>query len=197
MDEYKKDIKNKLEENAKHREELDKEVAAMDALIEVSEVETPSVMVEDFINNQLKDMENRFKNMGLTMKQYLLMTGENETSLREKLRERAIKNVKSELLTDALIKAENIEVSDEEVEAEMEKIAKEYKNTNLKVFKEEMKRTGGDKYILNKLKSKKAFKQLVSYTEFSKEPTGPPTRGPPHSQVRRPLPATPAVTPCR
>ena len=169
MDEYKKDIKNKLEENAKHREELDKEVAAMDALIEVSEVETPSVMVEDFINNQLKDMENRFKNMGLTMKQYLLMTGENETSLREKLREGAIKNVKSELLTDALIKAENIEVSDEEVEAEMEKIAKEYKNTNLKVFKEEMKRTGGDKYILNKLKSKKAFKQLVSYTEFSKE----------------------------
>ena len=142
----------------------------MDALIEVSEVETPSVMVEDFINNQLKDMENRFKNMGLTMKQYLLMTGENETSLREKLREGAIKNVKSELLTDALIKAENIEVSDEEVEAEMEKIAKEYKNTNLKVFKEEMKRTGGDKYILNKLKSKKAFKQLVSYTEFSKEP---------------------------
>ena len=70
------------------------------ALIEVSEVETPSVMVEDFINNQLKDMENRFKNMGLTMKQYLLMTGENETSLREKLREGAIKNVKSELLTD-------------------------------------------------------------------------------------------------
>lgn len=170
VDEYKKDIKNKLEENAKHREELDKEAAAMDALIEVSEVETPSVMVEDFINNQLKDMENRFKNMGLTMKQYLLMTGENETSLREKLREGAIKNVKSELLTDALIKAENIEVSDEEVEAEMEKIAKEYKNTNLKVFKEEMKRTGGDKYILNKLKSKKAFKQLVSYTEFSKEP---------------------------
>ena len=74
VDEYKKDIKNKLEENAKHREELDKEAAAMDALIEVSEVETPSVMVEDFINNQLKDMENRFKNMGLTMKQYLLMT---------------------------------------------------------------------------------------------------------------------------
>ena len=69
VDEYKKDIKNKLEENAKHREELDKEAAAMDALIEVSEVETPSVMVEDFINNQLKDMENRFKNMGLTMKQ--------------------------------------------------------------------------------------------------------------------------------
>ena len=90
VDEYKKDIKNKLEENAKHREELDKEVAAMDALIEVSEVETPSVMVEDFINNQLKDMENRFKNMGLTMKQYLLMTGENETSLREKLREGVI-----------------------------------------------------------------------------------------------------------
>ena len=78
MDEYKKDIKNKLEENAKHREELDKEAAAMDALIEVSEVETPSVMVEDFINNQLKDMENRFKNMGLTMKQYLLMTGAPE-----------------------------------------------------------------------------------------------------------------------
>lgn len=118
----KEDIRTQKQNEAdnKFEEEL------IDTLIANCEVELPDVMVENELDKMLNDMQQRLSSQGATLELYLQIMGKTAEEMRADLTEQAIKNVKYSLILTEIVKAENIEVSDEEVDAEMNEIATMY-----------------------------------------------------------------------
>ena len=145
LDELKKSIKEKLTKNNEQRAKYETEDAAIKAVCEESELDVPSGMIELEIDNMLKDFEQRLAYQGLNLEQYLKMLGKTEEEIRKEYEPQAIEAIKSRLVLEAVIKAEKIEASEEEVKAKMEEMAKSYgkdveelsKNENLKNYLEE------------------------------------------------------------
>ena len=118
----KEDIRTQKQNEAdnKFEEEL------IDTLIANCEVELPDVMVENELDKMLNDMQQRLSAQGATLELYLQIMGKTAEEMRADLTEQAIKNVKYSLILTEIVKAENIEVTDEEVDAEMNEIATMY-----------------------------------------------------------------------
>ncbi len=75
----------------------------------------------------LDDFARRIQSQGISMEQYVQFTGQSEAQLREQMKPEAVKRIQNSLVLEAIAKAENIEVSDEKVEAELTKMAEQYK----------------------------------------------------------------------
>ncbi|MBR2861718.1 MAG: trigger factor [Clostridia bacterium] len=126
LDEYKADIKAKLEERKKNQANTEMENKMVEAIAENAEVEIPDCMVEQQIDSQLRDMEMRMSYQGLKLDDYLKYTGMTMSQMRDMYREGAKKTVKIRLTLSAIIKAENIDATEEEIKAEIEKYAANY-----------------------------------------------------------------------
>ncbi|ALC81874.1 MULTISPECIES: trigger factor [Bacillus] len=119
-------IRKQLEEtkaneaDAKLREELVLKAS------ENAEVEVPEVMVETELDRMLKEFEQRLQMQGMNMELYTQFSGQDENALKEQMSEDANKRVKSNLTLEAIAAAENLQVSDEDVEAELAKMAEAY-----------------------------------------------------------------------
>ena len=145
LEELKKSIKEKLTKNKEQREKYETEEAVLKAVCEDSKLDIPSGMIELEIDNMLKDFEQRLSYQGLNLEQYLKMIGKTEEEMRKEYEPQAIEAIKSRLVLEAIIKAEKIEASEEEVNAKIEEMAKNYgkkveelsKNENLKNYLEE------------------------------------------------------------
>ena len=163
LDELKKSIKEKLTKNNEQRAKYETEDAAIKAVCEESELDVPSGMIELEIDNMLKDFEQRLAYQGLNLEQYLKMLGKTEEEIRKEYEPQAIEAIKSRLVLEAVIKAEKIEASEEEVKAKMEEMAKSYgkdveelsKNENLK------------NYLEDGIKSEKALEFIVNNAKFT------------------------------
>jgi trigger factor len=83
-------------------------------------------MVETEIENMLNDFENRLRMQGMNLDMYFQFTGQSKESLQEQMKDDASKRVLNQLVLDTIAKAEGFEASDEEVEAELEKLAQAY-----------------------------------------------------------------------
>ena len=126
LDELKADIKGKIEETKKASLEREFEDALITAVIENSKMEIPEIMVEKEIDNMVKDLENRLKYQGLSLDQYMQLTGSTEEKMRAYMKENAEKKVKADLVLEAIAKAEKIEATEEEVKEKATEIAKMY-----------------------------------------------------------------------
>ena len=165
LDELKKSIKEKLTKNNEQRAKYETEDAAIKAVCEESELDVPSGMIELEIDNMLKDFEQRLAYQGLNLEQYLKMLGKTEEEIRKEYEPQAIEAIKSRLVLEAVIKAEKIEASEEEVKAKMEEMAKSYgkdveelsKNENLK------------NYLAEGIKSEKALEFIVANAKFAEK----------------------------
>ena len=165
LDELKKSIKEKLTKNNEQRAKYETEDAAIKAVCEESELDVPSGMIELEIDNMLKDFEQRLAYQGLNLEQYLKMLGKTEEEIRKEYEPQAIEAIKSRLVLEAVIKAEKIEASEEEVKAKMEEMAKSYgkdveelsKNENLK------------EYLAEGIKSEKALEFIVANAKFTEK----------------------------
>ena len=165
LDELKKSIKEKLTKNNEQRAKYETEDAAIKAVCEESELDVPSGMIELEIDNMLKDFEQRLAYQGLNLEQYLKMLGKTEEEIRKEYEPQAIEAIKSRLVLEAVIKAEKIEASEEEVKAKMEEMAKSYgkdveelsKNENLK------------NYLEDGIKSEKALEFIVANAKFTEK----------------------------
>lgn len=102
------------------------EDAAIKAVTEVAEVEIPSGMIETELDNMIKDMETRMSYQGITMDQYLGMMGKTMEEFRKENEEQAKISVKTRLTLEAIVKAENIEAAEEDVNAKIEEMATMY-----------------------------------------------------------------------
>ena len=165
LDELKKSIKEKLTKNNEQRAKYETEDAAIKAVCEDSKLDVPSGMIELEIDNMLKDFEQRLAYQGLNLEQYLKMLGKTEEEIRKEYEPQAIEAIKSRLVLEAVIKAEKIEASEEEVKAKMEEMAKSYgkdveelsKNENLK------------NYLEDGIKSEKALEFIVANAKFAEK----------------------------
>ena len=126
LDEYKADIKAKLEENAKKAQQAKIDEQLLDALCENLEVEIPEAMFETELDACLRDYENRLRYQGIDMKTFMQYTGATVDSLKAQLRPQAEKNVKIRLALEAVAKLEGLTADAEKIEAEYKKIADAY-----------------------------------------------------------------------
>lgn len=138
LEELKKDLKAKVEEEAKHRADAEMRNSLVEKISEGTELEVPTAMVETQIDNMLMELNYQLQYQGLQLEQLLQMTGRSIEELRNEKREEATKLVKSSLILEAIAKAENVEVSEEEVDAEVAKMAKMY-NMELEKIKSAMR----------------------------------------------------------
>ena len=157
LEELKNSIKEKLENQNKERERIEKEDAAIEAVSEKAEVDIPSGMIETEVDNMMKDIEQRLMYQGLTLKQYTELTGKKETDIRKDFEEQANKNVKYRLVLEAVVKAENIDVDDKELEDRLKEMAKNYGQKEEELLNNENVK----KYTRDNMKVEKAIEFLV------------------------------------
>ena len=127
VDEYKADVKKKLEEaNEKH---ADSEVEAkiFDKVIENMTAEIPQVMFDNRVNEMIGELEQRLAPQGISLDLYMQYTGQTIDTVKKAYAEQAEKQVKLRLALEKIAKLENIEVTEDELKAELDKLAEAYK----------------------------------------------------------------------
>ena len=157
LDELKASIKEKLEHENEHKAKYEMEDAAIKAAVETVEVEIPSGMVEAELDNMIKDMETRMSYQGIRMEQYLQMMGKTMEEFRKENEEQAKTSAKTRLTLEAIVKAENIEASEEEVNAKVEEMAVMYGKTAEELKANEQFVT----YVKDSLKNEAVVKFLL------------------------------------
>ncbi|MBQ2473451.1 MULTISPECIES: trigger factor [Lachnospira] len=124
--EYKDDLKKKITERKENQAKAVKEDEAIAKLIEDSKMDIPEAMVETQVNRMAQDFAQRLQAQGLSLDQYFQYTGATADSLVDEMKPEALKRIKSRLVLEAVVKAENIEATEEEFQAELEKMASQY-----------------------------------------------------------------------
>ena len=126
LEELKSDVRSNLEKEAEAKAKNEMRNSLVEKVSANTEVEIPEVMVEQQIDNMLMELNYQLQYQGLNLQQLLSMTGRDVAELREERKADAQKLVKSSLVLEAIAKAENIEVSEEELTAELTKMASMY-----------------------------------------------------------------------
>lgn len=129
LEEYKADIKRQLEEEISKQEEQDIRRLLMEQLAEKVTVEVPQVMYDSEMNNMINYMTSTFGRQGITFDQYLQFTNQTMDEFKEKEKVEAEKHVKIRLALAAITKAENITVTDEEIDKHYQELADNNKIT--------------------------------------------------------------------
>ena len=125
--EYKEDVKNKLVEKKTGEEKAKREDAVVRAVVEDSEMELPEAMVETQSRQIVNDFAQRLQMQGMNMDQYLQYTGNTVDKMLEQVKPQAIERIKSRLVLEAVAAKEKIEVTEEDFEKELEKMATQYR----------------------------------------------------------------------
>ncbi len=126
LDEYKADILKNLTERKENEAKAKKEDALVDAIIAASEMDIPDAMIEENKRQMAEDMARRMQSQGLTLDMYLKYTGMTANAFMDQLKPQAIKRIQYRLVLEEVAKAEDIQVTDEELEKEIEDMAKMY-----------------------------------------------------------------------
>lgn len=126
LEELKADIKKKMEEYNEHMVVHEFQEKAIDAAVANTTIDIPQVMVDNEINNMMKDLENRLKGQGLDLDTYFKFTNSNESNVRDYMKETAEKRVKTELVMAEIAKTEDVQVSEEEVEVKAREMAAQW-----------------------------------------------------------------------
>ena len=155
--ELKASIKEKLEDENKHKAEYETEEEAIKTVCDNTEIDIPSGMVETETDNMIRDIEQRLAYQGLNFEQYLKMMNKTEADLRKEMEEQALKQVKTKLVLEAIVKAEKIEASEEKVKARIEEMAQTYGRDAKELEQNETLKT----YIVESVKTEKAIHFIV------------------------------------
>lgn len=124
--EYKEDIKKNLLEKKEKAAKTAKEDSVVDKIIENATMDIPTPMVESTKRQMADDFTQRLKMQGLSLEQYFKFTGMDPKKFMENLDPQALKRIQSRLVLEAVVKAENITISDEELNKELENMSKTY-----------------------------------------------------------------------
>ncbi|MGO1469902.1 MAG: trigger factor [Tissierella sp.] len=166
LDELKEDIKGKIEEELKNQEKVETENRVLEKLIETSQVDIPEGMIESQLDDEVKQFDVRLKNQGLELEKYLELTGSDMKALREQLRPTAEKRVNADLILEALVEEENIEVNEEEVDKELVRIAEQYNTEDTEEFIADMKR-GDLGFLKQGIANNKAIDLLLKNIKYN------------------------------
>ena len=126
LDELKNSIKEKLDTQNVEKAKYETESEAIKAVCENAKLDIPNGMVEVEIDNMMKDMETRLSYQGLNMHQYLQMMNKTENDIRDNFKEQARESIKTRLVLEAIVKAEKIEATPEEITEKIKEMASQY-----------------------------------------------------------------------
>ena len=154
-------IKEHLETHKKNDVENKFVEDLMDAISKNTDVEIPDKMVEEEVDRLLKRAEENLKYQGISLDLYYQFTRTTEADLRNQLESEAFKNVLYRLILEEIIKLEKIEVTDEEIEEELAKMAERYKTSKEEIAKE----LGGKEMVKYDLEARHTFEKLSEYNE--------------------------------
>ena len=155
--ELKASIKEKLEEENKNKAKYETEEEAIKTVCDNTEIDIPSGMVETETDNMIKDIEQRLMYQGLNFAQYLQMMGKTEEDMRKEMKEQAERQVKTKLVLGAIVEAEKIEATEEEIKAKLEEMATMYG----KDVKELESNASLKAYVAESVKTEKAIRFIV------------------------------------
>ena len=122
LEEYRADIRKKLEDQAAQRDEDAFTNAVIDKVVSNAEVDIPSAMVDRQIDSMVRDFDYRLRAQGLKLEDFMKYTGQDEKQLRESYHDQAEKSVRAHLVLSAIEKAEGIEATEEEIDNEIAKL---------------------------------------------------------------------------
>ena len=155
--EYKKHIKEHLEEHAEKDAKIETENKIIDAIIKNMEVEIPDVLVENELDNYMKDMEYRLMYQGIRLEDYANYLNISLEDLRKERKTEALKSVKVRLAMQEILKLEKIEVTNEDINNKVKDLAKKSKKT-IKEYKDNM-----SEQSLNYLKNDILMNKLLTF----------------------------------
>ena len=150
VEEYKAEIRERLEKQAENRAETAFENEVIEKVCENAEVDIPEAMIEEQIDNMLRDMEMRMMYQGMKLDDYFKYTGQTREQVREMYKAPAEERVKTQLVVAAVMKAEEIKADEAEIDVEIGKYAEQNKKS-LDEFKAML--SDGDKEYFSEIAS--------------------------------------------
>lgn len=129
LDALKEKIKNRLVDSKKHEAEHHVRDTVVDKAAANAEIDLPAVMIDTEVDRMMQEFEQRLQMQGMNLELYFQFSGQDENALREQMKEEGEKRVRVSLTLEAIAAAENLEVSEEDVDAELNKMAEMYNMT--------------------------------------------------------------------
>lgn len=126
LDEYKEDIRKRLLEKKETDAKNEIENKAIEALIEDSKMEIPEPMIDLQVRQMADDFARRIQSQGISVEQYFQFTGLTSEKMLEQMRPQALKRIQSRLVLEAVAKAENFEITEDDINAEIDRMADMY-----------------------------------------------------------------------
>lgn len=166
IEEYKNDLKKNLEESRAQQNRAMQENQAIEELVKISDVKVPEVLIEEQIDQELRNMAQQLQQMGLSMEQYISYTKANFEEMREHYRPAAESRVAGDLVLNSLVEKEKVEVTEEEIETELNRLAGLYGAQDAEDFIKRVKESGNDSLVADDLKKKKALDILMEKVQY-------------------------------
>lgn len=126
LDEYKEDLKKTIGEKKESEAKTKRQNEAVDKAVENSKMDIPNAMIDTQVQRMVEDFSQRLQQQGLTIEQYFQYTGLTPDKIISDMKPEAERRIKNSLVLTAVAKAENIEISDDEYEEELKKMAETY-----------------------------------------------------------------------
>lgn len=162
LEELKADIKRKKLEEAERMAKNEYENDLIKKVVQNAKVDIPEVMIDNQIESMIRDFDYQLRFQGLDLDSYMKYMNISYEEMKQSYKEAAEDRVKTQLVMEAITKAENIEVTDEELEAEVEKTAKQY-NQDVEKFRKSL-RERDIEYIREGLQLQKTIDFLVEHS---------------------------------
>lgn len=157
MEEYKAHVEKAEAERKEVAAEQAKEDAVINKAVENAQMEIPDAMVNTEANNMIREFADNLQRQGLNLQQYLEYFGQTEDGMREQMKPNALKRIQTRLVLEAVAKAEAFEITEEEIDAEIAKLAEQYK-----MEADQVKTMVNIDYIKEDIAYNKASKLLVA-----------------------------------
>lgn len=127
LDEYKADIRKKLQEKKEQDAKVENENKVIEKVVENAQMELPQPMVDTQAREMVENYARRLQSQGLNINDYMKYTGMTPEKLMEQMRPEAEKRIKTRLVLEKVVEVENVEVSDEKLDEQINEIAASYK----------------------------------------------------------------------
>ncbi|WP_412521036.1 trigger factor [Staphylococcus simulans] len=162
VEEYKANLRKRLEEEKKVNAENVEKEEAINKAVENAEVDIPEAMINTELNRMMQEFEQRIQQSGLNLETYFQISGQDESQLREQMKDDAEARVKTNLTLTAIANAEDIEASEEDIDKELEAMSAQFG-----ISAEDIKKTlGNTDLIKGDVRVKKVIDLLVDNAKF-------------------------------
>lgn len=159
LDEVKDDLRSKIAEEKKNAQLKVARTQALEHAVETAEIDVPDMMVEEEVDRQFDNMRQQMSGQGLSMDDYFKFTGQSREVFKESIAPDAVKNIKADLVLEAIGKAEGIEPTEEETDDEIKEYAQAF-NQEFDKYKESLDDRMKE-YIVDSIRRRKTLDMLI------------------------------------